>query len=149
MQALICSQKFWKWLSYQEKVWGLRTWKSLEENENLRRTGNGWGLCFKWSNIHQTDIVSQTILFFRYLNRFSSELEQIELRNSFKDRQGRRHCSREAAIRQTLERERRQYQAHGLGGSRAASCCRVTVTCPVYLVYFDFPFLSFWIFGIF
>ena len=40
----------------------------------------------------------------RYLNRFSSELEQIELRNSFKDRQGRRHCSPEVAIRQTLER---------------------------------------------
>lgn len=50
----------------------------------------------------------------RYLNRFSSELEQIELRNSFKDRQGRRHCSREAAIRQTLEREQQQYQAYGL-----------------------------------
>ncbi|CAM9771078.1 unnamed protein product [Rangifer tarandus platyrhynchus] len=50
----------------------------------------------------------------RYLNRFSSKLEQIELRNSFEDRQGRRHCSREAAIRQTLERERWQYQAHGL-----------------------------------
>nr|XP_020761517.1 translation machinery-associated protein 16 isoform X2 [Odocoileus virginianus texanus] len=50
----------------------------------------------------------------RYLNRFSSELEQTELWNSFEDRQGRRHCSREAAIRQTLERERRQYQAHGL-----------------------------------
>ncbi|CAI9158327.1 unnamed protein product [Rangifer tarandus platyrhynchus] len=56
----------------------------------------------------------------RYLNRFSSELEQIELRNSFKDRQGRRHCSREAAIRQTLERERRQYQAHGLDSSSSA-----------------------------
>ena len=50
----------------------------------------------------------------RYLNRFSSELEQIELRNSFKDRQGWRHCSREAAFRQTLERERRQHQAHRL-----------------------------------
>lgn len=83
------------------------------------------------------------MLFFRYLNRFSSELEQIELRNSFKDRQGRRHCSREAAIRQTLEREQRQYQAHGLGAFRAASYCLVSVTYPVYLVHFDFPFLSF------
>ncbi|XP_016073066.1 PREDICTED: translation machinery-associated protein 16 [Miniopterus natalensis] len=50
----------------------------------------------------------------RYLNRFSSELEQIELHNSIKDRQGRRHCSRETAIRQTVERERRQYEGHGL-----------------------------------
>lgn len=128
---------------------GLRTWRNPEECENLRRTGSGWGLCFKWSNISQTDFVSQTMLFFRYLNRFSSELEQIELRNSFKDRQGRRHCSREAAIRQTLEREQRQYQAHGLGAFRAASYCLVSVTYPVYLVHFDFPFLSFWMFGIF
>ncbi|XP_012784221.2 translation machinery-associated protein 16 [Ochotona princeps] len=50
----------------------------------------------------------------RYLNRFSSELEQIELHNSIKDRQGRRHFSREAAIKQTLGRERQQYESYGL-----------------------------------
>ncbi|KAM9086215.1 translation machinery-associated protein 16 isoform 3-T20 [Megaptera novaeangliae] len=50
----------------------------------------------------------------RYLNRFSSELEQIELHNSVKARQGRRHCSREAAIKQTVERERQQYRGYGL-----------------------------------
>lgn len=49
----------------------------------------------------------------RYLNRFSSELEQIELHNSIKDRQGRRHHSRETVIRQTMERERQQYHGYG------------------------------------
>ncbi|XP_003479696.2 translation machinery-associated protein 16 [Cavia porcellus] len=50
----------------------------------------------------------------RYLNRFSSELEQIELLNSIKDRQGRRHHSREMFIKQTIERERQQYEGYGL-----------------------------------
>lgn len=54
-------------------------------------------------------------LFLRYLNRFSSELEQIELHNSIKDRQGRRHYSRETVIKQTMERERQQYEGYGLG----------------------------------
>ncbi|EGV93796.1 translation machinery-associated protein 16 isoform X2 [Cricetulus griseus] len=49
----------------------------------------------------------------RYLSRFSSELEQIELHNSIKDRQGRRHHSREAVIKQTMERERQQYEGYG------------------------------------
>ncbi|XP_075399765.1 translation machinery-associated protein 16 isoform X2 [Tenrec ecaudatus] len=49
-----------------------------------------------------------------YLNRFSSELEQIELHNSIKDRQGRRHVSREMVIKQTMERERQQYEGYGL-----------------------------------
>lgn len=50
----------------------------------------------------------------RYLNRFGSELEQIELHNSIKDRQGRRHCSRETVIKQTMERERQQFEGYGL-----------------------------------
>ncbi|XP_007116022.1 translation machinery-associated protein 16 [Physeter macrocephalus] len=50
----------------------------------------------------------------RYLNRFSSELEQIELHNSIKSRQGRRHCSREAVIKQTVGRERQRYEGCGL-----------------------------------
>ncbi|XP_053439965.1 translation machinery-associated protein 16 isoform X2 [Nycticebus coucang] len=50
----------------------------------------------------------------RYLNRFSSELEQIELHNSIRDRQGRRHSSRETVIKQTMERERQQYEGYGL-----------------------------------
>ncbi|XP_006892851.1 PREDICTED: translation machinery-associated protein 16 [Elephantulus edwardii] len=49
-----------------------------------------------------------------YLNRFKNELEQIELHNSIKDRQGRRHCSREIVIKQTMERERQQYEGYGL-----------------------------------
>ncbi|KAM5264119.1 translation machinery-associated protein 16 [Ctenodactylus gundi] len=50
----------------------------------------------------------------RYLNRFSGELEQIELQNSIKDRQGRRHHSRETVIQQTMARERQQYEGYGL-----------------------------------
>lgn len=49
----------------------------------------------------------------RYLSRFSSELEQIELHNSIKDRQGRRHHSRETVIKQTMARERQQYDGYG------------------------------------
>ncbi|XP_042557975.1 translation machinery-associated protein 16 isoform X2 [Dipodomys spectabilis] len=48
-----------------------------------------------------------------YLSRFSGELEQIELHNSIKDRQGRRHSSRETVIKQTMERERQQYEGYG------------------------------------
>ncbi|XP_037686885.1 translation machinery-associated protein 16 [Choloepus didactylus] len=49
----------------------------------------------------------------RYLNRFSDELEQIELHNSIKDRQGRKHHSRETVIKQTMARERQQYEGYG------------------------------------
>ncbi|XP_069487475.1 translation machinery-associated protein 16 [Ambystoma mexicanum] len=50
----------------------------------------------------------------RYLNRFSGELEQIELHNSIKGRQGRQHCSRETIIKQTMERERMLYEGPGI-----------------------------------
>lgn len=50
----------------------------------------------------------------RYLGRFSSELEQIELQNSIKGRQGRQHCSREMIIKQTMERERLLYEGPGM-----------------------------------
>ncbi|KAK1792577.1 hypothetical protein P4O66_012506 [Electrophorus voltai] len=49
----------------------------------------------------------------RYLHRFDGELEQIELANSIKGRQGRLHGSREAAVKQTIERERAQYEGAG------------------------------------
>uniref|UniRef100_A0A5F8GS14 Translation machinery-associated protein 16 n=1 Tax=Monodelphis domestica TaxID=13616 RepID=A0A5F8GS14_MONDO len=49
-----------------------------------------------------------------YLHRFNSELEQIELLNSIKGRQGRRHFSREAVIKQTVERERKLYEGCGM-----------------------------------
>ncbi|XP_020665590.3 translation machinery-associated protein 16 [Pogona vitticeps] len=49
-----------------------------------------------------------------YLQRFNDELEQIQLRNSVKGRQARQHSSREAIIRQTMERERQQYEGYGL-----------------------------------
>nr|XP_057932018.1 translation machinery-associated protein 16 [Doryrhamphus excisus]XP_057932025.1 translation machinery-associated protein 16 [Doryrhamphus excisus] len=50
----------------------------------------------------------------RYLQRFDSELEQIELVNSIKGRQGRLHGARESAIKQNIERERAQYESVGL-----------------------------------
>nr|XP_033797658.1 translation machinery-associated protein 16 isoform X2 [Geotrypetes seraphini] len=49
----------------------------------------------------------------RYLHRFDGELEQIELHNSIKSRQGRQHNSRETVIRQTIERERLLYEGPG------------------------------------
>uniref|UniRef100_A0A3Q3W5C2 Translation machinery-associated protein 16 n=1 Tax=Mola mola TaxID=94237 RepID=A0A3Q3W5C2_MOLML len=51
----------------------------------------------------------------RYLQRFDSELEQIELMNGIKGRQGRLHGAREAVIKQTIERERAQYEGIGFG----------------------------------
>ncbi|KAM9770656.1 translation machinery-associated protein 16 [Menidia menidia] len=50
----------------------------------------------------------------RYLHRFDAELEQIELMNGIKGRQGRLHGAREAVIKQTIERERMQYESVGL-----------------------------------
>ncbi|XP_018591266.1 translation machinery-associated protein 16 [Scleropages formosus] len=49
----------------------------------------------------------------RYLHRFDSELEQIELANSIKGRKGRLHGSRENVIKQTIERERALYEGSG------------------------------------
>ncbi|KGL82898.1 Translation machinery-associated protein 16, partial [Tinamus guttatus] len=49
-----------------------------------------------------------------YMGRFNAELEQIELQNSIKGRQGRQHGSREAVIRQTMERERQLYDGYGI-----------------------------------
>ncbi|KAM7394443.1 hypothetical protein PAMP_021247 [Pampus punctatissimus] len=49
----------------------------------------------------------------RYLQRFDSELEQIELMNGIKGRQGRLHGAREDVIKQTIERERAQYEGIG------------------------------------
>lgn len=54
---------------------------------------------------------------FRYLHRFDSELEQIELMNGIKGRQGRLHGAREAIIKQTIERERAQFEGVGFGES--------------------------------
>ncbi|KAI1887737.1 hypothetical protein AGOR_G00193440 [Albula goreensis] len=49
----------------------------------------------------------------RYLHRFDAELEQIELVNGIKGRQGRLHGSREDVIKQTVERERSLYEGNG------------------------------------
>uniref|UniRef100_A0A3P8UVI7 Translation machinery-associated protein 16 n=1 Tax=Cynoglossus semilaevis TaxID=244447 RepID=A0A3P8UVI7_CYNSE len=49
----------------------------------------------------------------RYLQRFDSELEQIELMNGIKGRQGRLHGAREEVIKQTIERERALYEGAG------------------------------------
>ncbi|NXJ65090.1 TMA16 protein, partial [Rostratula benghalensis] len=49
-----------------------------------------------------------------YMCRFDAELEQIELQNSIKGRQGRQHGSRETVIKQTIERERQLYEGYGI-----------------------------------
>ncbi|XP_070544126.1 translation machinery-associated protein 16-like [Ptychodera flava] len=49
-----------------------------------------------------------------YLERFDDELEQIDIVHSIKNRQGRQHASREAAIKTTLEKERNEYETCGL-----------------------------------
>ncbi|XP_061534659.1 translation machinery-associated protein 16 [Phycodurus eques] len=49
----------------------------------------------------------------RYLQRYDGELEQIELMNGIKGRQGRLHGSREDVIKQTIERERALYCGAG------------------------------------
>lgn len=51
----------------------------------------------------------------RYLQRFEPELEQIELVNGIKGRQGRLHGAREAVVKQTMERELEQYKNVGFG----------------------------------
>lgn len=58
-----------------------------------------------------------SLCMFRYLHRFDSELEQIELMNGIKGRQGRLHGAREAVIKQTVERERAQFEGVGFGES--------------------------------
>lgn len=62
------------------------------------------------------------LLSFSYLNRFSDELEQIELHNSIKGRQGRQHGSREMIIKQTMERERQLYEGYGIGMTLVVTC---------------------------
>ncbi|XP_067355173.1 translation machinery-associated protein 16 isoform X2 [Channa argus] len=49
----------------------------------------------------------------RYLHRFDSELEQIELMNGIKGRQGRLHGAREAVVKQTIEREQALFEGIG------------------------------------
>ncbi|XP_071025245.1 translation machinery-associated protein 16-like [Oncorhynchus clarkii lewisi] len=49
----------------------------------------------------------------RYLQRFDGELDQIELVNGIKGRQGRLHGSRETVIKQTVERETALYHGNG------------------------------------
>lgn len=111
-----CSLKLDTWIIQEaiEKAKGKKgLWMSLFKGQGHL------GTTFKRINTSPhlfIGIISQILfVFFRYLNRFSSELEQIELHNSFKDRQGRRHHSREAAIKQTMERERQQYEGYGFG----------------------------------
>lgn len=71
----------------------------------------------------------------RYLHRFDAELEQIELANSIKGRQGRLHGAREAVIKQTMERERAQYEGNGFGKDTCLGltlhldCCLSIIYC--------------------
>ena len=54
-------------------------------------------------------------MYFRYLDRFNEELEQIEMKNSMKGRSGSQHISRQQAIRMTLDKERNEYDTSGFG----------------------------------
>lgn len=100
--------EIWKWLSCPTYI---AVWELNSEKQKNKGWEKGGDCVFS-----EICIQSQIIYFFvRYLNRFGSELEQIELHNSIKDRQGRRHCSRETIIKQTMERERQQFEGYGLG----------------------------------
>lgn len=72
-------------------------------------------LCF--FSLQHTHYLYVLLFLCRYLQRFDSELEQIELMNGIKGRQGRLHVAREAVIKQTIEREREQYEGAGFGTS--------------------------------
>lgn len=82
------------------------------ENERRMKGRPRWALSCEGCGLTDPDV-----LFSRYLSRFNDELEQIELQNDVRARQGRRHCAREAAIRQTVQRERQQFQGYGFGVS--------------------------------
>ncbi|XP_061574596.1 translation machinery-associated protein 16 [Cololabis saira] len=92
--------------------------KDRQKSEKASRLSNiGEKLLWFQSNLDSTktnytkkdvcDIIEQ------YLHRFDLELEQIELVNGIKGRQGRLHSSRESVIKQTIERERAQYDGVG------------------------------------
>lgn len=72
-------------------------------------------ICMRHFNVKRVCVFP--LCLFRYLHRFDSELEQIELMNSIKGRQGRLHGAREAVIKQTMERERAQFEGVGFGES--------------------------------
>lgn len=111
-------------------IWGMveLSWEGLRsEDLNSEEYKNSkdrrkLGFCFnELTSAKYTNLMTRIVFWlFRYLDRFSSELEQIELHNSIRARQGRRHCARETVIRQTLARERQQYGGYGLG-ARARS----------------------------
>uniref|UniRef100_A0A8C4QEW5 Translation machinery-associated protein 16 n=1 Tax=Eptatretus burgeri TaxID=7764 RepID=A0A8C4QEW5_EPTBU len=50
----------------------------------------------------------------KYLKRFESELEQIEILAGIGNRRGRPHAAREDAIRHTMQTERELYHGNGL-----------------------------------
>ena len=55
------------------------------------------------------------MLYCRYIERFSDELEQIKMKNSMKGRDGQQHASRVQAINLTRERETKEYNTTGIG----------------------------------
>jgi len=55
------------------------------------------------------------LVVFRYLGRFSEELEAIKAKHSIKGRKGQQHGARLQAINLTLDRETKLYKTSGLG----------------------------------
>lgn len=61
-------------------------------------------------------------------------MEQIELMNGIKGRQGRLHGARESVIKQTIERERAEYEGNGFGESSHPS---IVEKLTAFWIYFN------------
>ncbi|XP_069782394.1 translation machinery-associated protein 16 isoform X2 [Narcine bancroftii] len=89
----------------------------IKNEKALRLNAIGEKLLWFQSHLepHKTEYSKQEAceIVEKYLHRFDTELEQIELANSIKGRKGRQHVAREATLKQTIEHERLQYEEHG------------------------------------
>ncbi|KAK2527607.1 Tma16, partial [Columba guinea] len=113
---------------YSRKAAQLAREAHKQEKKEKLKTDKAWRLSIigeklEWFQSHlDPDKIEYTKkeageLIENYMCRFNAELEQIELQNSIKGRQGRQHGSREAVIKQTIERERQLYEGYGIGSS--------------------------------
>ncbi|KAJ8339739.1 hypothetical protein SKAU_G00343720 [Synaphobranchus kaupii] len=104
---------------YKDMPKGLKGEKKekLKHEKSLRLNAIGEKLLWFQSQLDpaKTEYTKQDVcdIIERYLHRFDAELEQIELVNGIKGRQGRLHGSRENVIKQTVERERALYEGNG------------------------------------
>lgn len=54
-------------------------------------------------------------VFSRYLNRFSEEIETINLKQSISKNRTNQHASRLAVIKMSMEREKGEFEGAGIG----------------------------------